>query len=164
MKTNESGSARFSTLMSGLIRKLNLLNKDQKVCYGLTLPQCGAIETLALNGMQPMNELSRQMGVTISTMTRIVNILVRDGLVAREESPDDRRKVCIDLTESGRSMAGKLQKCSTDYSAAIFSLIPGAKREQVLESLELLIDSIESINTKCCPAAQGPSKKLKEDY
>ena len=151
MKTIESESARFSTLMSGLIRKLNLLNKDQKVCYGLTLPQCGAIETLALNGKQPMNELSRQMGVTISTMTRIVNILVRDGLVAREESPDDRRKVCIVLTESGGVMAGKLQKCSTDYSSAIFSRIPGAKREQVLESLELLIDSIETINTKCCP-------------
>ena len=151
MKTIESESAKFSMLMSGLIRKLNLLNKDQKVCYGLTLPQCGAIETLALNGKQPMNELSRQMGVTISTMTRIVNILVRDGLVAREESPDDRRKVCIVLTESGGVMAGKLQKCSTDYSSAIFSRIPGAKREQVLESLELLIDSIETINTKCCP-------------
>lgn len=151
MTTNESSNARFSTLMSGLIRKLNLLNKDQKVCYGLTLPQCGIIETLDRNGMQPMNELSRRMGVTISTMTRLVNILVRDDLVGRKESPDDRRKVCIDLTESGRVMAGKLQKCSTGYSEAIFNRIPGAKREQVLESLEMLTNAIESINTKCCP-------------
>lgn len=143
-------SARFSSLMSGLIRKLNLLNKDQKVCYGLTLPQCGAIETLARMGMQPMNELSRQMGVTISTMTRIVDILVRDGFLVRQENPGDRRKVCIDLTESGRVMAGKLNKCATDYSAAIFNRIPEEKREAVFESLELVIKAIESLDTRCC--------------
>lgn len=150
MTTNESRNARFSTLMSGLIRKLNLLNKDQKVCYGLTLPQCGAIESLDREGMQPMNELSRRMGVTISTMTRIVNILVRDGLVTRKENPDDRRKVCIDLTKSGMDMAGKLRKCSTDYSAVIFSRIPESKRDQVLDSLEQLTSAIESLDTKCC--------------
>ncbi|MCP5107100.1 MAG: MarR family transcriptional regulator [bacterium] len=150
MKTKESNEAKFSSLMSGLIRKLNLLNKDQKVCYGLTLPQCGAIEALDRKGLLPMNELSQQMGVTISTMTRIVNILVRDGYIAREENPEDRRKVCIQLTESGRSMADKLKKCSTDYSRAILNTIPGEKREQVFESLELLIGAIESINTKCC--------------
>jgi DNA-binding MarR family transcriptional regulator len=147
----ELSGVRFSSLMSGLIRKLNLLNKDQKVCYGLTLPQCGAIETLDRMGMQPMNELSRQMGVTVSTMTRIVDILVRDGFLLRQENPEDRRKVCIDLTESGRVMAGKLQKCATEYSAAIFNRIPEEKREEVFESLELVIEAIESINTRCCP-------------
>lgn len=155
----ELNSARFSSLMSGLIRKLNLLNKDQKVCYGLTLPQCGAIETLDRMGMQPMNELSRQMGVTISTMTRIVDILVRDGFLLRQESPEDRRKVCIDLTKSGRVMAGKLKKCATEYSAAIFNRIPEEKRETVFESFELVIDAIESITTRCCPAGSADDEK-----
>jgi MarR family 2-MHQ and catechol resistance regulon transcriptional repressor len=155
----ELNSARFSSLMSGLIRKLNLLNKDQKVCYGLTLPQCGAIETLGRMGMQPMNELSRQMGVTISTTTRIVDILVRDGFLLRQENSEDRRKVCIDLTESGRVMAGKLQKCATDYAAAIFSRIPEEKREAVFESLEIVLDAIESINARCCPAGSTNDRK-----
>ena len=84
-------------------------------------------------------------------MTRIVDILVRDGFLLRQENPEDRRKVCIDLTESGRVMAGKLQKCATEYSAAIFNRIPEEKREEVFESLELVIEAIESINTRCCP-------------
>lgn len=141
---------QFSTVMTRLIRKLNLLNRDQKVCYGLTLPQCGTIETLHRKGMLPMNDLSRQLGVTISTMTRIVDILVRDNIVTRRENTADRRKVCIDLTENGQIMAAKLQKCSLDYTRAIFDRIPESERQYVLTALEALNNAIESMNSKCC--------------
>ncbi len=149
MKTNESSDTRFAALMSRLIRRLNLLNRDQKVCYGLTLPQCGAVETLNRKGMLPMKELSREMGVTISTMTRVIDILVRDGIVTRKENPDDRRKVCIDLTENGLTLASKLQKCSLDYSREILNLVPEVKQKKVLESLELLNRAIESMGKRC---------------
>lgn len=150
MKEDNGGYAEFSSVMTRLIRKLNLLNRDQKVCYGLTLPQCGAIETLHREGMLPMNDLSRQMGVTISTMTRIVDILVRDNLVIRRESTGDRRKVCIHLTENGQALASRLQKCSLDYSRAIFERIPEDDRQKVLETLEILNNAIESTSSKCC--------------
>jgi DNA-binding MarR family transcriptional regulator len=150
MKEDKVGYTKFTSLMTRLIRKLNLLNRDQKICYGLTLPQCGAIETLHRKGMLPMNDLSRQMGVTISTMTRIVDILVRDNIVTRRENPGDRRKVCIDLTENGQTLAKKLQKCSLDYSKTIFDRIPEEEREKVCEALELLNNAVESIGLKCC--------------
>lgn len=150
MKTNESSDTRFAALMSRLIRRLNLLNRDQKVCYGLTLPQCGAVETLNRKGMLPMKDLSKEMGVTISTMTRVIDILVRDGIVTRKENPDDRRKVCIDLTENGRTLASKLQKCSLDYSREILNLVPETKQKKVLDSLELLNRAIESMDERCC--------------
>jgi DNA-binding MarR family transcriptional regulator len=150
MKEDNVCYAEFSTVMTRLVRKLNLLNRDQKVCYGLTLPQCGAIETLHREGMLPMNDLSRQMGVTISTMTRIVDILVRDNIVTRRENTQDRRKVCIDLTETGQTLATKLQKCSLDYSGAIFDRIPEEERPKVLIALKLLNNAIESSSSKCC--------------
>ena len=150
MKEDNAGYAEFSSMMTRLIRKLNLLNRDQKVCYGLTLPQCGAIETLHRKGMLPMNDLSRQMGVTISTMTRIVDILVRDNIVSRRENTTDRRKVCIDLTENGQILATKLQKCSLDYTGAIFERIPEEERQNVLAALDVLNNALEAISSKCC--------------
>jgi len=146
----QSNEEKFSRLVGELFRKLNLLNRDQKVCYGITLSQCCAIETLEQRGLLSMNELSQCQGVTLSTMTRVVDVLVRDGVVRRESSPGDRRKVCIELTEEGKNLAQKLKKCTEAYTKEILDEIPVNKQGQVVESVELLIKAIESINPRCC--------------
>jgi DNA-binding MarR family transcriptional regulator len=141
---------QFSWLIVQLFRKLNLLNRDQKVCYGITLSQCCAIETLEQTGLLSMNKLSHYQGVTLSTMTRIVDVLVRDGVLQRVSNPGDRRKVCIELTESGQELAGKLKKCTEDYTKEILEQIPLARRSQVIESMGLLVRAIEAANPRCC--------------
>ena len=150
MQVNLKDNVRFSELVVQLFRKLNLLNRDQKVCYGITLSQCCAIESLDRKKQLTMNELSRHQGVTLSTMTRVVDVLVRDGVVKRIASPEDRRKVCIELTETGEDLAGQLKQCTEDYTGKILDQIPKNKRNQVIESMELLIKGIESIDDKCC--------------
>jgi DNA-binding MarR family transcriptional regulator len=141
---------QFSRLTVQLFHKLNLLNRDQKVCYGITLSQCCAIETLEQTGLLSMKQLSHHQGVTLSTMTRIVDVLVRDGVLQRVSNPGDRRKVCIRLTESGKELAGKLKKCTEAYTKEILDQVPGEKRSQVIESVDLLIKAIEAVNPKCC--------------
>jgi DNA-binding MarR family transcriptional regulator len=140
----------FSFLTAQLMRRLNLLNRDQIVCYGVTLAQCHTIDTLHRKGLLSMNELSRQQGVSVSTMTRGIDVLVRDEIVERVDSPGDRRKVCIRLTEKGNQLAAKLKQCTDSYSIQILEQIPEDKRVQVMESLILLIDAIGGVNEKCC--------------
>ena len=144
------GEVKFSRLVVQLFRKLNLLNRDQKVCYGITLSQCCAIESLEQTGLLSMNELSQHQGVTLSTMTRIVDVLVRDGVLQRISNPGDRRKVCIELTEKGKDLAGELKKCTEAYTKEILEQIPRNRRSQVIESMDLLIKAIETVNPKCC--------------
>ena len=93
MKSKRSIYIQHSSLIGQLVKKLNLLNREQKVCYGLTIPQCYTIETLGHKDQQTMKELSAGMGVSISTMTRVVDILVRNGILVRKGNPDDRREV-----------------------------------------------------------------------
>jgi DNA-binding MarR family transcriptional regulator len=97
-----------------------------------------------------MNELSRELGTAVSTVTRVVDLLVRDGVVDRKENPGDRRKVCIELTGKGKELEQKLKKCSEDYSGEILSAIPQEKRGAVLESLELLNQAVDQVKKKCC--------------
>lgn len=150
MKTKDSNDNEFSLLVGQLVRKLNLLNRGQKVCYGFTMPQCYTIETLAQKGMLTMNELSQEMGVTISTMTRIIDILVRDEVVSRRTNPKDRRQVCIKMTVKGRNLALKLKRCSEKYSEEVLNQVPVGKRKEVVKSLEILNSAIEKVNKKCC--------------
>ena len=108
MKAKSPEYGEFSGLIGRLIRSLSLLERDQKNCCGTTMSQCYTIETLAQGGGLSMHELSKDMGVTMSTMTRVIDVLVRDGVVARGSNPEDRRKVCVELTAKGKDLARKL--------------------------------------------------------
>ena len=135
----------FSRLVDELFRKLNLINRDQKMCHGLTVAQCLAVGTLKKKDMLTMNELSQEQGVTLSAMTRAVNVLVRDGVVQRMSTPKDRRKVCISLTDWGKKLAGILEKCTSNYAEKIREKIPGNKQKQAIESMILILKAIDSL-------------------
>jgi DNA-binding MarR family transcriptional regulator len=147
---NNSNHNNYFHIISQLIRKLKLLDKDQKICYGLTMQQCYTIETLGQKNPQTMNALSQLLGVSISTMTRVVNILVRDGIVERVTTPEDRRKVWVELTTVGNDLEVKLKKCSYDYINELMTHIPSDKRGILLESLELINNAIDKVNKRCC--------------
>ncbi|MCP4219726.1 MAG: MarR family transcriptional regulator [bacterium] len=147
---NEELNKRFFSILGQAFRKLTVLNKEQKTCYGLTIQQCATIETLGRKELLSMNDLSGQLGVSISTMTRVVDVLVRDGILERTNKPGDRRKVCISLTEKGEEMQKKLENCSLDLALKVLDSIPEEKRESVVEALELVNDAIGTVCTSIC--------------
>ena len=56
---------------------------------------------------QTPTALAAHAGVSTPAITRVINALVAEGLVARTPDPDDHRQVLIGLTERGR---GQLQR------------------------------------------------------
>lgn len=150
MGPTRSEYRKFSELIGCMIRKLSLLERDQKICCGTTMSQCYTIETLAQNGSLSMNQLSKQMGVTVSTMTRVVDILVRDEVVSRRGNPKDRRQVCIELTAKGKNLAKRLQDCADEYSRQILNVISAEQRAEVVKSLELLVDAVDGVRDDKC--------------
>jgi DNA-binding MarR family transcriptional regulator len=141
---------KFSPLIAQLMRRLNLLSKDQIVCYGVTLPQCYTIEALDRKGRLSMKEMAQSQGVTVSTMTRVIDVLVRDEIIERVPAPGDRRKVCIQLTPKGLDLSQKLKGCTEAYTLQLLSHIPQEKQEQVIESLQLLSEAIGEMSQRCC--------------
>ena len=51
-----------------------------------------------------MGELSQALSVPLYTATRMVDLLVEDGLADRQSDPDDRRIVRVTLTNDGRRL------------------------------------------------------------
>ncbi len=61
--------------------------------------------TLMRMGRQLTSELARRYHVTNPTMTRIVDELVKKGLVERQPDTKDRRCIFLELTGAGRELA-----------------------------------------------------------
>jgi DNA-binding MarR family transcriptional regulator len=79
---------------------------------GLTAPRLSALSVVVFAGPQTLSALAAAEQVRLPTMTRLVQGLERDGLVARAFDPDDRRRVVIRPTARGAAIlrAGRARR------------------------------------------------------
>lgn len=131
-----------------LERKLGILGDYQMSCCEVTMSQCHALVEIGRAGSISLNELAELLNIENSSMSRTVNNLVNSELVIREVNPQDRRYVTITLTDNGKNIYLDIENRMTNYFKNIYERLPLEKREQVIESLELLLNAIEV--KECC--------------
>jgi DNA-binding MarR family transcriptional regulator len=142
------GSNYLRELIRILVRNLGILEKGDATCCDVTISQCHAIVEIGRAKEISLNELAEILTLDKSTMSRTINNLVEDGLVLRELHPEDRRYVTIKLTDEGIKIFENIEEGMNEYYINIFKSIPEDKRQQVLESLKLLIEAVNQ--NKCC--------------
>ena len=140
----------IGTMVQHLVRVMQLFERDQIKPYGFTTSQCYVLIELKKSNQLTMNELSDKMNANTSTMTRIINNLVRDGFIERLRDEGDRRIVIIKLTKEGIEVASKLELSIIDYYRKIVANLPSRQIEDVLKAVSLLIDAFDKTNPNCC--------------
>ena len=76
----------------------------------LTMPQLKVLFILYAEDGASMGRLASALGVTLSTVTGIVDRLVEHEMVQRQEDPQDRRLVVCRLTPRGLSTVERLHQ------------------------------------------------------
>ena len=82
-----------------------------------------------------MSTLSGYLMVTGGNVTGLTNDAVRDGLVLREVSPDDRRSFRVSLTEQGRQVFEEAAAEHEHWIIGLFAGLTVAERTQLNELL-----------------------------
>lgn len=131
-----------------LERKLGVLDEVQSSCCGVTFAQCHALVEIGRAQRLSLNDLANMIGLDKSTMSRTVNNLVNGGMAVRENDPMDRRYLTIRLTDLGLAAYQEIENGMDAYFSRIFHSIPCEKREQVIESLEILLRALG--HEGCC--------------
>ncbi|MDD3225248.1 MAG: MarR family transcriptional regulator [Clostridium sp.] len=144
----EKGSNYLRELIRVLVRNLGILEKSDAGCCGVTIPQCHAIVEIGRANEISLNELAEILTLDKSTMSRTINKLVEDNLVIRKTHSEDRRYISIRLTEKGIGIFKTIEKSMNEYYQGIFMSISKDKREQILDSLQVLIEAV--YKNKCC--------------
>ena len=79
---------------------------------GLSMTQCKALLELGGLGQTAetwqVGDLAEVFGVSVPSMSRAVDGLVKKGLATRVEDPDDRRVRQVKITESGKDLVETL--------------------------------------------------------
>jgi len=91
-----------------LVRAVYLDSQKISKRYGLTGPQSAVIRNLYNNGPMSSADLSRNLFVTPSNITGIIDRLEKKKLVERIKKEGDRRVALITLTDTGKELSKTL--------------------------------------------------------
>jgi DNA-binding MarR family transcriptional regulator len=108
----------------------------------LTPPQIHALLWLGEDGPLTMGELARRVSVTEKTVTGIVDRLERDGHLARERDPEDRRVVRTRLTRSGEEVYRRIHQEIQASVARLLGLLDATDRRALLRIVDRIIERL----------------------
>ncbi len=91
-----------------------------------------------------MGELSGELGIPLSSATRVADILVRAKLVERCDDPHDRRVVRLCMTRNGQQFIRTAVEYMHERVQQLLSHFSPQEQAELLRLMNKLIDSIES--------------------
>lgn len=111
-------------------------------CAGTTYTQCITLTTLGR--IQPVSllGLADALGYEKSWMSRVVDRLVAEGLVAKRPDANDRRGVVVSLTDAGEQRLSALNDTLNDHAERLMQRIPPDDRAAVIHALSLLREAL----------------------
>jgi len=138
----------LSTLLresvSGLHKRLR---KQSQVVNSFSMTETETIGHLFRHAGLLPTELAALTRVRTQSMSQILKKLEEEGLIKRTPSKDDKRKVYISLTASGRKIV-ETTRYERDESLrnAIEKHLSGKERELLIKALPILNKLIANIN------------------
>lgn len=112
--------------------------------YDLTVVQLHSLGVMNPGEGIPMNTLSSLLLCDASNVTGIVDRLLVQGYIKREESPKDRRVKMITLTAEGESLREALLTEISQYELPEFSRLTQAQRAELKAMLGVILQPTEA--------------------
>ncbi len=128
--------------MRRLERRIVLDENYLRSCCGISLTQCHAMVEIGRAGSTSIAGLSKKLGLDNSTVSRAVEALVGKGYASRATDPNNRRFVTVSLTGKGLMEFNAIENSMNIYYEKLLDAIEEDKRDQVLESIQILIQVV----------------------
>jgi DNA-binding MarR family transcriptional regulator len=144
---------RALTSIRRIVRRVASHSRHLARETGLTVPQLLVVraideltdEDVTVAAVADAVHLSR------STVSVVVERLVKAGLVNRDRSVVDRRRVRLSLTEAGRQKLSDTPGPLQDRFLARLHALPAAEQETLLSALEQVVDMMDADDLDAAP-------------
>jgi DNA-binding MarR family transcriptional regulator len=121
----------------------------------VTMPQAKLLYLLSAMGDTHMADLVARLGVSLSTVSGLVDKVVDQGLAHRREDPLDRRQVVVGLTAAGAAFIDRFRELNARQLRDLLAHLDDAELRQVRHALVALARAAALAANQ--PAAVGPS-------
>jgi DNA-binding MarR family transcriptional regulator len=108
---------------------------------GVSPVQLRALTALRQKGEANLAQLAEEIGITVSTASRLVDRLVSADWVHRATSPSNRREISLTLTAAGRRLLRRYDRRRVALLKEWVERVPVERRADVLAALATLANA-----------------------
>jgi DNA-binding MarR family transcriptional regulator len=109
----------------------------------LSVAQLKSLFFISKEGSTNFRKLAQALRVTPSNVTGIVDHLVEEGLVSRQENPEDRRMLMLQLTDKGKALLASLRERRAEQVWAVLSHLSEEQLSTLLQGFRFLTQAIQ---------------------
>jgi DNA-binding MarR family transcriptional regulator len=104
----------------------------------LSVPQFRALAYLGNNPNASLSDVAEHVGSALPSMSKLVDGLVTRGYVSRRESPEDRRRVVLALTDGGANVLATARKGAQDQLGKVLRGLSTEELGTVARAMRIL--------------------------
>jgi DNA-binding MarR family transcriptional regulator len=105
---------------------------------GVSFLELAVLQRLERTGPAAPGTLAGDEGVTSAAVAATLTSLESQGLVIRDRDPEDRRRVVVTITSSGRKTLQARESSSIDRIEAVLRTVTAADRRRLAAAVPLL--------------------------
>jgi len=106
--------------------------KSARLCESISQQEVRVLLILGRGGPTSMCEIADAVGLSMSSVTGLVDKLEEKKLVRRERSTDDRRIVRVELTEPGRETHTVAMEGQIEFARGLLEALAASEQEDLL--------------------------------
>lgn len=134
-----------------VIRATDLHSKHLSKTTGLTSPQILLLRAIRNRGEVTIGELAEEVSLSQATVTNILDRLEKRGLVYRERSTEDKRKVHAYLTENGIDILKNAPIPLQDQFARQFRDLHDWEQTMIISALQRIAQMMDAEHIDASP-------------
>lgn len=124
----------------------------------VTMPQAKLMYLLGAGGDLHMSELVARLGVSLSTISGLVDRVVDHGLAHRREDPADRRQVVVGLTAAGTAFIDRFRELGAGQLRELLVLLDDEELDSVRRSTAALTRAAAAMAAAHDPTLASPDR------
>jgi DNA-binding MarR family transcriptional regulator len=104
----------------------------------LSVPQFRALVFLHRNPRASLSNVADHIGLSLPSISKLIDRLVARGMVARSSAPADRRRLCLELTPLGESTLQTASSATQARLAEILAALSPGERVVIARAMHSL--------------------------
>ncbi|WP_018275507.1 MarR family transcriptional regulator [Teredinibacter turnerae] len=134
-----------------VIRATDLHSKRLAKTTGLTAPQILLLQTIKEGGDQTIGEIASSMSLSQATVTTIIDRLEKRGLVYRQRSHSDKRKVYPLLTDEAQEVLKEAPTPLQEQFTRQFDALHEWEKTMIISALQRVAQMMDAEHIDASP-------------